>query len=92
MEYDEWDVRAEPVSNTLNLISRLAAAIRDLQQHTPPEGWRVTEYVKGPTYSPQAPRVFLSPEWGWIAVKDENQHSREHPTAAAAMAAIEETK
>ena len=30
VEYDEWDVRAEPVSNTLDLLARLAAALREL--------------------------------------------------------------
>lgn len=83
------------------LIGRLAAALRAAQAHVPPEGWRVTEWTQ---YNESEGRVAWAAEsqmskhkhwnvWrqpkrggGWICDR------RNFPTAAAAMAAIEEMK
>jgi hypothetical protein len=66
------------------LNSRLATALREAQAHVPPPGWRII-YVKDDfeVYEQTPGRWFVS----------DDPRCRDfgiHPTAAAAMAAIEE--
>ena len=95
MKYDDLVAEAAAKSlsweQAISLVDRLAAAIRDLQQHVPPEGRRVTEYKDG-----EGNMVMLDPEnsvWEAYAFDDElgciRPHGLMHPTAAAAMAARE---
>ncbi len=101
MKYDDLVAEVEQAARIVDaagysrhdvsrILTRLAAAIRDLQQHAPPEGWRVTAYTnEGRGVCVQ---WFLS-EGYWAFWPTENRGwSNGHPTAAAAMAAIEETK
>jgi hypothetical protein len=84
------ETRAHSTMGDTDLIQRLAAAIRDLQQHVPPEGWRVTEWKRGGDFA-------FSPQHGhtaglWFSMGKSGKQYGPFPTAAAAMAAIEETK
>jgi hypothetical protein len=71
-----------------------AAAIRELQAHVPPPGWRATNYIKpGPEgHDVSSYRTENGVEWRWrkgwgtSCIRSEETY----PTAAAAMAAIEE--
>lgn len=65
---------------------RLAAALRELQAHVPPPGWRVTEYAKGEDKFVWRPTSELDGNWCIFS----DLSGKEYPTAAAAMAAIEE--
>ena len=72
------------------LVRRLAAA---LEEATPPEGWRVTEYTRG-----DGARVWLDdeaekPDWGVIAPKQTALSTAwGHDTARAAMEALDTQK
>lgn len=66
-------------------IRRLAAA---LEEATVPEGWRVTEYVKGSEYAANAARTWSATPGKWWLHGDH----REFPTAREAMAALDTQK
>jgi len=74
------------------ILNDLATALREAQAHVPPEGWRVTEI----THESRA-RVWADyddpngEDWGFIPQDRTSMDTRwGFPTAAAAMAAIEE--
>lgn len=81
-----------------DLPERLALAIRDLQQHLPPDGWRVTEYTREDGKRCVQHRHWAAPHAAWKPVLRNGLYFGNkrkfdaHSTATAAMAAIEETK
>lgn len=80
------------ISEEADLLHRLATALREAQAHVPPVGWRVTEYARE-----DDARVTTAGS-DWIACATHARPLLRHgtsewlcyPTAAAAMAAIEE--
>lgn len=72
-----------PNAKLCDIIRRLAAA---LEEATMPEGWRVTEYVKGSEYAANAARTWSATPGKWWLHGDH----REFPTAREAMAALDE--
>ena len=86
------DVSLAQTGALVLLVGKMATALREAQAHVPPERWRVTEWeredglVVQPTTDHQTGRLY------W-RISDARKHkiSGDFTTAAAAMAAIEES-
>lgn len=77
------------------MLSRAATALREAQAHVPPEGWRGTEYTRedgAMVIAAGSQEDLIAGNLMWTRFTTENKFVGDFPTAAAAMAALEEMK
>lgn len=84
----ERQMRRQGFDDWPNCVARLVTALREAQAHVPPEGWRAAEWTH------ESGAVVAPSNAGWVALpitpKARLKLDIAYPTAAAAMAAIEE--